>query len=334
MTVAITASHSLINWILEEGQPWVRYRTWLDLLDKSEHDPDVVAARQAMVEHPQVQGLTAALANWPAYALKRHNDAKHPLHKLSTLADFGMIAHDPGIENVLERVLALQSTPGSFQLPVNIPVSRGGTGESQLVWMLCGAPTLLYALLSFGLDEHPQVEKAITHLTSLVRSNGWPCAVDSELGKFRGPGRKADPCPYANLISLKALSLVPGMIESNASHLGAETLLWHWETQSQRKVYMFGIGSDFRKIKYPFIWYDILHVADVLSRYPHVHDDLRFHQMIDDLMNQADEEGRFTAQSMYRAWKDWEFADKKNPSHWLTFLVLRIAKRIGRLEFT
>jgi hypothetical protein len=31
---------------------------------------------------------------------------------------------------------------------------------------------------------------------------------------------------------------------------------------------------------------------------------------------------------MYRAWKGWSFADKKNPSPWLTFLVLRMIKRM------
>jgi hypothetical protein len=31
---------------------------------------------------------------------------------------------------------------------------------------------------------------------------------------------------------------------------------------------------------------------------------------------------------MYRAWKGWSFADKKNPSPWLTLLVHRILKRL------
>ena len=31
---------------------------------------------------------------------------------------------------------------------------------------------------------------------------------------------------------------------------------------------------------------------------------------------------------MYRAWKDWSFADKKHPSPWLTFLALRVLKRV------
>ena len=91
---------------------------------------------------------------------------------------------------------------------------------------------------------------------------------------------------------------------------------------------MFGIGTDFGKLKYPFIWYDILHVVDVLSQLQYAHEDSRFKDMVTEIMLQADADGRFTADSMYRAWKGWSFADKKKPSPWLTFLVLRIVKRL------
>jgi hypothetical protein len=40
--------------------------------------------------------------------------------------------------------------------------------------------------------------------------------------------------------------------------------------------------------------------------------------------------GRFTATSMYHSWKGWSFADKKNPSPWLTFLAQRIDARARR----
>jgi hypothetical protein len=104
-------------------------------------------------------------------------------------------------------------------------------------------------------------------------------------------------------------------------------LLWHWGPECDHKVFLFGIGRKFRWLKYPFVWYDILHVADVLSRFPFVHQDPRFRTMVDEITVQADEEGRYTAGSMYQAWKGWSFADKKTPSPWLTYLVLRIHKR-------
>jgi hypothetical protein len=92
----------------------------------------------------------------------------------------------------------------------------------------------------------------------------------------------------------------------------------------------FGIGTDSRKLKYPFVWYDVLQVMDVLGRFPFLHADPRFREMIETMTWQADDQGRYTASSMYRAWKRWPFADKKTPSPWLTFLVLRSSGRIRK----
>ena len=163
----------------------------------------------------------------------------------------------------------------------------------------------------------------------MVKGNGWHCAAAPELGKFKGPGRREDPCPIVNVYALKALAQVPELLDSPAARTGAEMLLWHWEHQGERKLFLFGIGTDFRKLKYPFVWYDILHVTDVLSRFPFVHADPRFREMVEAILAQADENGRYTAASMYRAWKGWSFADKKNPSPWLTLLVRRVQKRMG-----
>ncbi|MFQ6001214.1 MAG: hypothetical protein ACE5LG_06055 [Anaerolineae bacterium] len=316
------------EWLLSEGQPWVRYRAMVDLLDKPEEDSEVEEARTEMLEHPQVQSLIEELRKWPGYPLKRHNDAKHPLHKLAVLADFGLRADDPGMGEIVEKVMAHQSPEGAFQTVVLVPKAFGGTGKEMWTWMLCDAPTVLYALLGFGLGAHPAVQQAVEHLTSLIRDNGWPCAASPDLGKFRGPGRKADPCPYTNLLALKALAQVPEMRDSEAAHIGAKMLLGHWEHQKERKIYLFGIGTDFRKLKYPFIWYDILHVTDVLSRFPSLKNDPRLQEMVETLVAQQDERGRFTASSVWMAWRAWEFGQKKEPSPWITLLALRIIKRL------
>ena len=317
-----------IQWLLQSGEPWTRYRTLVDLLDRPEDDADVEAARAQTVAHPQVQNLIAQARTWPEPALKRHNDASHPLHALSTLADFGLRANDLGVNEAVGAVLAHQSGEGAFQTLVNVAESFGGTGEDAWSWMLCDAPTLLYVVLAMGLRDDPRVRQAVDHLVEVVDDNGWRCVVAPELGKFRGPGRKADPCPIVNVYALKALAQVPDLLESTAARAGAEMLLRHWEHQRERKIYMVGIGTDFRKLKYPFIWYDIVHAVDTLSRYPFVRQDSRFREMVETIATQADEEGRYTANSTYRAWKGWSFADKKNPSPWITFLVLRILKRI------
>ena len=317
-----------IKWLLQSDEPWTRYRTMVDLLDRPEDDPEVRAARAQMLAHPQVQELIAQAGTWPGPALKRHNDASHPIYALSTLADFGLRVDDPGMGAGVEAILGHQAPEGAFQTRVNVAKSFGGTGEDTWSWMVCDAPTLLYSVLAMGVRDHPRVQRAVDHLVGLVDENGWRCAVAPELGKFRGPGRKADPCPIANVYALKALAQVPEMLDCPAARTGAEMLLWHWEHPAERKIYMFGIGTDFRKLKYPFVWYDILHVVEVLSRFPFVQGDSRFREMVHTITAQADEQGRYVATSMYRPWKGWSFADKKSPSPWLTFLALRILKRI------
>ncbi len=198
----------------------------------------------------------------------------------------------------------------------------------QWAWALCDAPLLVYALLKFGLGDQPAVQSALQHLVGLLRANGWPCAVSKELGSFRGPGRKEDPCPFANLAMLKALSVVQGDAYREASRIGAETLLDLWSESRERHPYIFYMGTDFRKLKVPFVWYDLLHVLDVLVRFPWLRNDARLLDMLAVLEGKADDQGRFTLESVWTAWKDWEFGQKKQPSRWLTLLAWRILQRV------
>ena len=320
-------SNKDISWLLESTEPWTRYRSRVELLDQAESDPQVQAERQAMLSDQRMQALVAE-ASWPGYAIQRHNDSSHSLHKLGLLVDFGFQKGDSAIDGLMESILAHQSAQGAFQSPVSIPEAFGGSGKEEWTWLNCDAPLLLHALLAFGIERDERIDKAISHLAELVEENGWRCTAAPEVGKFRGPGRRADPCPIANLYGLKALAHVPKMLDSRAARLGAEMLLHHWEVRNEQKYYLFAMGSDFRKIKYPFVWYDILHVVDVLSRFPSVYSDTRFQELFSTLVDQADGQGRYTAGSMYLAWKGWSFADKKVPSPWLTFLVKRIQKRV------
>ena len=323
----MSATNDTIGWLLKSGEPWTRYRTLVDLLDRPKTDPEVLAARGEMLADPLVQGLLAEVGTWPGGPIKRHNDAAHPIHKLAVLADFGLRADAPGLSTAVETVLAHQSPEGAFQSVLNVAPAFGGTGEDTWAWTLCDAPTLVYALAAFGLGDDVRVRRALEHLAGLVADNGWRCVAAPELGRFRGPGRKSDPCPIANVLALKALAQAPGLVGGPAARAGVEALLQHWAQRGVARPYLFGIGSDFGKLKYPFVWYDVLHAADVLSRYALARSDPRFQELVSAVTTQVDQDGRFTPGSMYRAWQGWSFADKKHPSPWLTFLVLRLQRR-------
>jgi hypothetical protein len=96
------------TWLLE-GPPWVQYRARVDLLDEKEDSSQALAAREAMLSHPQIQALLAEVATWPGPAIKRHNDASLLLHKLTFLAELGIKSTDFAIQPTLERILNQRS---------------------------------------------------------------------------------------------------------------------------------------------------------------------------------------------------------------------------------
>ncbi len=314
-------------WLLQ-GDAWIEYRTRRDLLGQPESDPQVKSARKLMLASPQLQSLLTELSAWPGTAVSNHKNANQLFHKFTFMADLGFLVDDPGMDAIITRIMEHQSAEGPFQLPMNIPTHFGGTGQEQWAWALCDAPLVVYALVKFGLEKEQTVQTAIKYLAGLISDNGWPCVVSKELGKFRGPGRKDDPCPFANLAMLKALSEIEEFRDSPACHIGADTLLALWIESNARHPYMFYMGTDFRKLKVPFIWYDLMHVLDVLSRFPWLKEDPRLLDMLELLKARADPQGRFMLESIWTAWKDWEFGQKKVPSRWLTLMAWRIIKRI------
>jgi hypothetical protein len=157
--------------------------------------------------------------------------------------------------------------------------------------------------------------------------------VAKELGGFRGPGRKEDPCPYANLAMLKALSVLDEWRDSGACRTGAETLLALWSESKTRHPYIFYMGTDFRKLKVPLVWYDLTHVLDVLSRFPWLRQDARLLDMLTVLRDKADVQGCFTPESVWTAWKDWEFGQKRIPSRWLTLLAWRSIDNVEQSNY-
>ena len=317
-----------VDWLME-GEPWIEYRTRRDLLGHPESAPEVTEARRRMLADARVQGLVAELAEWPGQVIASHKSAGQPLHALTFLADVGLRKGDPGIDAVHSAILRQQDPAGPFQVLMNIPTHYGGTGTDTWAWALCDAPLVVYALAKMGLRDHPSVRFAIGHLEGLVRENGWPCAVSEELGSFRGPGRKDDPCPFANLAMLKALAQFDDLRDGSACRAGAETLLGLWDNSRSRHPYMFYMGTDFRKLKAPLVWYDLLHVLDVLSRFPWLKQDSRLTDMFGVLWSNADDAGRFTAESVWTPWKGWEFGQKRLPSRWITLLAWRASIRIG-----
>jgi hypothetical protein len=110
-------------------------------------------------------------------------------------------------------------------------------------------------------------------------------------------------------------------------HIGAETVLGLWQQRKAQRPYLFAMGADFAKLKAPLIWYDILHVTEVLTQFEWLRPDERLNEMASIVKAKADDEGRFTPESIWQAWREWDFGQKREPSAWLTLMAWRMLRR-------
>jgi hypothetical protein len=116
--------------------------------------------------------------------------------------------------------------------------------------------------------------------------------------------------------------------DAQAVAAGVECLLNLWHNSLELHPYQFYLGTDFRKLKAPLIWFDLLHVLDVLSQSSLAAQDPRLVSMLRLMNSKAGPDGLFTPESEWKAWNGWEFGQKKQPSAWLSFLAYRINRRI------
>jgi hypothetical protein len=320
-----------IDWLLD-GPAFILYRTRIDLLGEDPFNPAVQSAREAMLQQSEIRERINSLQDWPGKVLSSHKSASQSFHTLNFLTDLGLRIDDDGMSQIAEKILAQASPEGPFRIPMNIGEGHGGTGQDTAGWALCDAPNLVYALIQLGLGNDPRVINAAEYLTSLVRDNGWPCAVSKELGSFHGPGPKSSPCPYANLVMLKMLSTKPEWIDHPAAVTGIETILRLWKNRQDEHPFIFYMGTDFCKLKAPLIWYDILHVLDVLSRYPKAIQSDGYKEMLEIVKSKMTGDGVFVPESVYLPYKTWDFGQKKLASRWITLLIYRILARTEKSQ--
>jgi len=312
--------------LLNISDEWLKYAIRLNL----GHEPkdNLIEIRYAALADSRIKRYLSNIASFHEILVTSHKNPDLPIQKLLFLIDLGFDSEVPEIKAATDEILKHKDEHGIYQSMTNVPKHFGGTGEDVFSWCLCDTPLLFLALIKAGMDYHEYIKPGVDHLVSLSRDNGFPCAVSPELGKFRGPGKKDDCCPYATLIMADLLSYIPEYRNSQVAVTSVKALLSLWENSLNQHPYMFYMGTDFRKMKAPSCWYDIVSVAGVLSKYEFVRHDPRFLEMITHIKDKQDVDGFFTPESAYQKLRDWDFGQKKVPSPYLTYLCYQIFERL------
>ena len=316
-----------VEFILENGEVWLQYAARQNLL--GERKERLTDLKKQVLSNSKIESYLNDVADYHSILVRNHKDPDLPIHKLLFLLDIELDTDVPEIRTAVTKIMGNKDSNGVYKSLTNIPKHFGGNGEDTFGWCLCDAPLLLYALLKAGQDYETHIKQGVDYLVAAHMENGFPCTVSPEFGKFRGPGRKDDPCPYASLIMLKLLSAIPEYSESEAAISTAMGLLALWESSLERHPYMFYMGTDFRKLKAPAMWYDIVSVVDVLSGFEPVKSDTRFAEMATLIKSKQDSNGLYTPEAVFQKFKGWDFGQKKTPSPYLTYLCHRILSRAG-----
>jgi len=318
-----------ISFILKNGDTWLQYATRINILKESKEG--LADLKLQALSEPKIRAYLNDITDYHSILVSNHKNPDLPIHRLLFLLEIGFDTDVAEIQSAIQKIMEHKDESGVYQSLTNIPKHFGGSGEDIFGWCLCDAPLLLLALLKSGIDYEKHIKQGVDYLLAFHKDIGFPCTVSQEFGKFRGPGRKDDPCPYASLIMLKLLSVIPEYRESKVAENTAAVLLSLWENSLERHPYMFYMGKDFRKLKAPAMWYDIVNVADVLSRFDFVKSDARFVEMVTMIKNKQDENGLFTPEAVYQKLKGWDFGQKKTPSPYLTYLCYLMLERTGQL---
>ena len=180
---SIVVSRKVLDWLLQEDQPSIRYLTLTRLLGTPESDPEVRAVRDRI---PRTGWAAEILSRrdpggwwvrerslyWPKYISTNWN--------LLALSDLGVTRETPEVRASCELWMD------------RAPLKDGGVGSmgSKGVGHHCFAGNMARALIRFGYAADPRVRRTMDWLVRTAHpKGGWTCWA---FGDGPAPGRTLD----------------------------------------------------------------------------------------------------------------------------------------------
>lgn len=313
-----------IDWLLTSN-PWTKLMTQKVLLTLPDTSEDVILSQKELETHPDIKKLIDETTHWFEITPKRHDDAKMSHYQLKMLADFGFTESDPGIKNIIEQVM-LHVENDTFAIKQALP-ERGKTSKisddfDEWHALPCDSPIISSTLYRLGNRSDSLMRSIECIKKKWSTETGWFCHlffVNSQYKKHQMG------CMMAGLQALELFSLFPDNVDEKVIQNAFQPLKYHKEYG--KSLYYFGRSKKFWSFKYPYVWYNALYIADVLSRFDRFKEEEVLKEIIEWIESSQDENGRFQPTSMFMYYKDWDFANKREKSPWITYLCCKILKQ-------
>ncbi|MDY6863889.1 MAG: hypothetical protein SV062_12990 [Thermodesulfobacteriota bacterium] len=306
----------IINWLLE-GPTWLKYAVELQLLDKK---PDIKSAIQDDLIINIINRLKGNRFGIPALrtGMVSCEDTGNAYWDLFFLADIGFSANNLKLNKEVEEIFDLQSPDGTFITEMIMSPDY-----------FCVSAIILSSVVRMGYKDDSRIGKYIQVILDsqlLDGDGGWHCKKGHGFG-YVMQNKKS--CPMDNLNILMLLGQYEKYRKDPRFNGSIDFLLEHWERRDEKLILDgFGVGRRFKSLTYPAVLYGILRVLDVLSLFPYAIVSKGFKSMLA-FVRLKSSGGKYFAESVVDSCSGFDFAQKEEPSRWITFLITRIEKRIS-----
>jgi hypothetical protein len=292
-----------LPWLLEPENPSVRYWALTDILDRPASDAEVQESRAAIAQQPLVQelfGRQHAAGHWGDDETKPYT-AQGALGVLIVLHILGVEPDERTTAGCDSFLRFCQHESGGFSM---VKTRRSGIFP-------CTSGEHLPMLVYFGLGDDPRVRDAFGFvIEDMATADALDC------GRYQHQD-----CLWGAIAALNGLAVLPTDMRSPQSEqvvqrLADALLDADYDFAGEHKRWLtFGV---------PRGW-DLLSALRALAAHG-LAPDPRFAPLLDLLLDQQDEQGRWRCGSVSRTWP----LEKRNrPSKWVTLDALRLLKAIA-----
>ena len=315
----------VLDWLLEDDEPAVRYRALVDLLDRKESDPDVRSTRATIPRvgwaHDQLHSQGPS-GFWEPRAPKGVrewiNFLYYPTYTATNwralvLADLGLDASNPRIKKLAELIF-------EYKLRLSSPFNF-------FYEEMCISANTARMLTRFGYADDHRVRKLYDWLLEDQRENGgWNCSQGT-------PGTLDVWEPLAAFAALPPPKRSPRM--ETAIARGAEFYL------ERKLLHEGGRYAPWSRFHYPnHYFYDVLIGLDLMTALGFAGDP-RLREALQILEEKRQPNGAWLMDRLhpdvgpgpaYRSYKEHAkplvIEKPGRPSKWITLVALRIIKRV------
>jgi len=320
----------IIDWLLEEENPSVRYFTFRDLLGRPERRVEVQKAKRAIMTSgvvPKILDRQNADGSWAEKDMFYRSKYKGTVWQLIILANLGADGADPRVRKACKSIFERSQARESGGFSYDFGVKAGGGSHAGVVPCLTG--NMVWSLIRLGYLGDPRLQRAIDHIAEYQRFDdggrealtGWP------YDRFKMCyGRHS--CHMGAGKALKALAEIPETERTRevrrTIERGVEYFLRHHIYKKSHDLNKIS-KPGWLKFGFPLMYQDdVLEMLEILAKLKVK--DRRLDEAVELVERKRTDDGRWILESTFNGRFIADIERKGKPSKWITLKAMQVLK--------